>query len=76
LRRVRHHTLAERQGLKQLGLAFASDVDTLYKFRSFVGASRKRVFDIIKTSRIYCARARIVQNRESTIVRLRRDGSS
>src|SRR5271154_2573529 len=55
--RVRHLTYDERRHLRQIGLAFASDVDTLYKFRSFAGASRRRVLDIIRTSRIYCARA-------------------
>ena len=55
--RVRHLTLDERRHLRQIGLAFASEVDALYKFRSFSGASRRRVLDIIRTSRIYCARA-------------------
>jgi hypothetical protein len=38
---------------KELELAWAEGVDTLYKFRSFSGPSRRWVRDIVKNSRIY-----------------------
>jgi hypothetical protein len=39
---------------KALGLAWAEDVTTLYKYRSYAGESRNWVNDIIKNSRIFC----------------------
>jgi hypothetical protein len=39
---------------KELGLAWADDIRTLYKFRSFGGESRRWVRDTLKNSRIFC----------------------
>ena len=38
---------------KELELAWAEGVETLYKFRSFSGPPRRWVRDVIKSSRIY-----------------------
>lgn len=42
---------------KQMELAWAEGVDTLYKFRSFCGPSRRWVRQILKNSRIYFSSA-------------------
>jgi hypothetical protein len=40
-----------------MSLAWGEDIDTLYKFRSFVGKHRIRVLGILAASRIYFSRA-------------------
>jgi hypothetical protein len=42
---------------RQLGLAWALGVDTLYKFKGFAGEQRDHVIDMITNARIYFSRA-------------------